>query len=261
MNLTEEEQYQMYLDLNAPSQYKLVPYLRKEKSPFVIICPGGGYEMIASGIEGMPYAKRLNDLGYSAFVLYYHTKEKALAPQPLDDLARALKYIIANHQELNVEIENYSLWGSSAGGHLAASFATKVLGYARYDLPKPKVLVLSYPVISLDKSIGHEGSRQCLLGKDQTPKLIETFSIENQIDEDYPPTFIWDSTKDETVPLENSHLFFKQLCDYDVKSCYLQFSHGEHGSGLARGEFTSIWFSTAVAFMQEIWINEVNNKL
>ncbi|MGM0155711.1 hypothetical protein IGK30_003578 [Enterococcus sp. AZ178] len=242
----------MYLDVNASSQYKLVPYLRTEKSPFVVICPGGGYEMAASGIEGLPYAKRLNDMGYSAFVLYYHTKDQAQAPQPMEDLVAALTYIFENQDELNVETQDYAIWGSSAGGHLAALFGTKKLGYQNYGLPKPKVIVLSYPVISMTDELSHKGSRMRLLGNQPSLEDKFSFSVEKQVDSTYPATFIWSSVQDETVPNQNSKVLYDKLCEKNVKSCFLSFSQGNHGIGLARGEFSAIWFQTAVAFMNEI---------
>lgn len=86
----------MFLDVNAESKYKLRSYILEKEAPFVVICPGGGYEMVAAEIEGDPYAKKLNAFGYSAIVLYYHTKAGAQAPQPMDDLARAIRYILDN---------------------------------------------------------------------------------------------------------------------------------------------------------------------
>lgn len=251
MNLTEEEQWQMFLDVNAESKYELRSYILGKKSPFVVICPGGGYEMVAAGIEGDPYAKKLNALGYSAFVLYYHTKAGAQAPQPMDDLARAIRYILDNAEELNVDRQQFSIWGSSAGGHLAASFGTKALGYEHYKLPKPSVLVLAYPVISMQDSLGHQGSRERLLGKEADPALKLAYSIESQVDSGYPPTFVWNCVTDEVVPPENSHALFEALCKKSIPCKFCQYSEGYHGSGLSRGELAESWFDDAASFMNK----------
>ncbi len=78
-------------DYRHKNDYEVVPFLVNDglKHPFALICPGGGYTMVCSFIEGIPYAKRLNQKGYSAFILYYHVREKAKYPAPQQDVARA----------------------------------------------------------------------------------------------------------------------------------------------------------------------------
>lgn len=82
-------------DFWGKNEYHLTAFPVKHKAPFALICPGGGYGMVCSFVEGKPYAKALNKLGYSAFVLRYRTKDKARFPAPMDDLARAVDYIRA----------------------------------------------------------------------------------------------------------------------------------------------------------------------
>ena len=94
--------------------------LAQRKYPAIIICPGGGYSMICSFVEGLPYAKRLNEQGYSAFVLYYRCRKKARYPAPMEDLARALGDIlnrlleaVLEHPEWNNQetlLELYRSW-------------------------------------------------------------------------------------------------------------------------------------------------------
>ena len=120
-----------------------------KKHPVAIICPGGGYHWVCSFSEGLPYAQKLNSMGYSAFVVHYNCGVGKEYPAPHDDLSRAIKEIMAHSDEWNLDMENYSLWGSSAGGHLVASFGTDSMGYKKYNLPKPGAIILSYPVISM----------------------------------------------------------------------------------------------------------------
>lgn len=61
-------------------------------------------------------------MGYSAFVVYYRVKRKAKFPAPQDALARAIKDVLVRAEKLNLDTKSYSVWGSSAGGHLAAIF-------------------------------------------------------------------------------------------------------------------------------------------
>ena len=96
-----------------------------KKHPFAILVPGGGYSLVCSFIEGVPIARKLNQQGISAFIVYYRVKKKAAFPAPMDDLATAVKEIFSKAKEYNLDTENYSVWGASAGGHLTASFGTE----------------------------------------------------------------------------------------------------------------------------------------
>ena len=98
-----------------------------KKHPLAMICPGGGYSLVCSFVEGVPYARKLNQMGYSAVVLHYRCGRKALYPNPQDDLARAVREIRSHAEEWNLDMNGYSLWGSSAGGHLVASFCTDAM--------------------------------------------------------------------------------------------------------------------------------------
>lgn len=108
------------------------------KKPFALICPGGGYRFVMSCIEGEPYARALNEKGYTAFVLRYRTRKKGRFPAPQQDIARGVREILENAEKYEVQKEGYSVWGSSAGGHLAAGFGTKEYGYLHFGLPKPR---------------------------------------------------------------------------------------------------------------------------
>lgn len=155
------------------NEYKLVDdfVIRDGNThPVALLVPGGGYGMVCSFIEGVPIARKLNKKGISAFILYYHIRNKALYPAPMDDLALAVREIREKREEYNIDFDGYSIWGASAGGHLAASFGTDNVGYAKYGLPKPAALILAYPVISMDLAITHGGSHDNLLGKKATQK-------------------------------------------------------------------------------------------
>lgn len=133
--------------------------MTERSTPFAVICPGGGYGVVCSFIEGVPYAKKLNEMGCSAFVVHYRIKAKAKFPAPQDDLDRAVEDILGRAEELNLDMQGYSVWGSSAGGHLAASFGTETMGYPKYNLPKPGALILTYPVITMGEKT-HLESRE-----------------------------------------------------------------------------------------------------
>lgn len=77
--------------------------------------------MVCSFVEGMPIAKALNKCGYHAVVAYYRTKKKARFPNHHEDLKRAITDAFSHAEDWNLETDGWSLWGSSAGGHLAAA--------------------------------------------------------------------------------------------------------------------------------------------
>ena len=143
----------------------------------------------------------------SAFVsadsVYYRLKTKALYPAPVEDLARAVREVLAKADEYHIDPKRYSIWGGSAGAHLAAAFGTKNMGYPLYRLPKPAALVLAYPVISMTKELGHKQSHDFFVGKDATPEQEAFASIEQHVDADYPATYIWCSDDDNVVNPDN----------------------------------------------------------
>ena len=221
-----------------------------DKKHFALILPGGGYTCVMSSIEGTPYAKVLNDKGYHAFVMRYNTREKGRYPIPQSQVAKAISEIINNADKYNVITDGYSIWGSSAGGHLAASFGTTNMGYSNYNLPKPGALILVYPVVTMG-SLTHVGSRDNLLGPSSDKSLIDMASIENQITPDYPPSFLWNSLEDETVNPRNSQMLDEALTKAGVKHLYVQYKTGKHGCGLGIGLEPEGWIDKAIAFWEE----------
>jgi len=239
----------IYRDVFHPNQYQLVPYLVRDggKHKTAIICPGGGYNMVCSYIEGEPYAQRLNAMGISAVVVYYRCRELARYPAPQEDLARAVQEVCGRQEEWDLDMEGYSVWGSSAGGHLAGSFGTENMGYAHYGLPKPGAIILSYPVITMGKWT-HEGTRRNLLGADSTPGMQVFTSIERQITPAYPPVFLWCGSDDTCVPPENSRLAAASLQAKGIPCHFTEYPGVDHGVGLGTGLACEGWLDQAVAF-------------
>ena len=104
-------------------------------------------------------------------MVFYRVRKRAAFPNPQDDLAKAVREVCRQAEAWNLDMEGYSVWGSSAGGHLAATFGTDSMGYPKYGLPRPGAMVLVYPVVTMgDKT--HAGSRSYLLGANPTPEAI-----------------------------------------------------------------------------------------
>lgn len=238
----------------SPNRYRLDDrfVIRDGKRhPFAVLVPGGGYAMVCSFIEGVPIAKVLNELGISVFIVYYRVRKKARFPAPMDDLAKAVKAIFARAEEYCLDTDHYSVWGASAGGHLAASFGTEHMGYAHYHLPRPGALVLAYPVITMQRDKTHMGSHDNLLGKDAAKASEDLTSVELHIHPDYPRTYIWCSDDDAVVDPDNTRNMVAALKAAEVP-CMHTICHGvPHGSGPATDTVIQGWIQKAVEF----WLN------
>ena len=239
-------------DTYRPNRYQLMPYLIRDGAyhPTAIICPGGGYRRVCSFVEGYPYAKKLNQLGYHAIVVYYRVKEAARFPAPQDDLARAVREIFENADRWKLDTRCYSLWGSSAGGHLAASFGTDAVGYAKYSLPRPGAMILTYPVVTMG-DLTHAGSRNFLLGPAPSPEQIRLTSVEHQITPNYPPTFLWWGDADDTVDPANSRMMLAELEKNGILCTHREYSGVGHGVGVGKGLICEGWLEDAAAFWEE----------
>ena len=238
-----EGMIQAAIDFWHPNRYQLKKYLINDgkKHPFALICPGGGYSMVCSFVEGLPYARELNKRGYHAFVLYYHVKKKAKYPAVQLDVERAVKEINENAELWKVDTRCWSLWGSSAGGHLAASYCTEP------HVELPAAIVLSYPVITMSDDT-HKGSAHYLLGKNPSDELRDKLSVEKNINENYPATYVWWGSNDELVDPVNSKKLIEALQEKGITCRFHEFNGVGHGVGLGKN---LSWFDEAIAFWEE----------
>ena len=241
-----------FRDTYRPNRYALKPRLIRDGKhhPVAIICPGGGYRRVCSYVEGDPYATKLNRMGYHAIIVYYRVKDLARFPAPQDDLARAVKEVLENADRWKLDTSCYSLWGSSAGGHLAANFGTESMGFSKYGLPRPGALILTYPVVTMgDKT--HPGSRSFLLGPEPSDDLVRQTSIEQQVTSAYPPTFVWWGDADGTVDPDNSRMLTAALEAHQVPFACREYHGVGHGTGIGKGLACEGWFEDAVAFWEK----------
>jgi len=206
----------------------------------VVVCPGGGYAVVAADHEGKQVAEWLNGLGVSAFVLQYRLGPRYHHPAPLMDAQRALRMVRYHARDWGVDPGRLGILGFSAGGHLASTAATLFdTGDPGATDPidrmsaRPDFAVLCYPVISLKDPVAHAGSRTHLLGETPDPKLVEELSTETRVTATTPPTFLFHTADDPAVPVENSILFFEALKHVGVPAELHVFAHGHHGVGLA----------------------------
>lgn len=100
------------LDTYRKNQYRMKPYLLKDGKthPVAVICPGGGYRRVCSFVEGHPFAKKLNAMGYHAVVVYYRVNVLAKYPAPQEDLVRAVRELHSRAEDWNLDMKGYSVW-------------------------------------------------------------------------------------------------------------------------------------------------------
>ncbi|WDE95290.1 alpha/beta hydrolase [Lentisphaera profundi] len=209
-----------------------------ENLPAFLILPGGGYQRCAKH-EGAPIAAWLNSLGISAFVLEYSVAPSRY-PQPLMDARRAMQFLRFHAEELRIDAQRLGVMGFSAGGHLAASLSnlySEVNQDCDDELEKvsarPDLSVLCYPVISWGE-FAHLGSKENLLGQQASEQLVAKTSMENAVHAKTPPSFIWHTVEDATVPVENAYLYGMALQKHKIRHELHVYPDGRHGLGLAK---------------------------
>jgi acetyl esterase/lipase len=229
----------------------LTPYVVAEgrgTGTAVIVCPGGGYAHLSMDKEGEQVARWLNSVGVTAFVLKYRLGPRYHHPIELGDAQRAIRTVRSRAAEYRIQPDRIGIMGFSAGGHLASTAGTHFdAGNASAADPidrqssRPDFLVLCYPVITFGQ-FAHRGSERMLLGENPTPEQIENLSNETQVTAQTPPTFLFHTTTDATVPVENSVMFYMALRKAGVPAEMHIFERGPHGVGLApTDEALSVW--------------------
>ncbi len=230
------------------------PLSERLMRPAVLVIPGGGYRK-RSAREAEPVALQFNAAGFSAFVLNYSVAPLASYDRPLKDASNAMRVIRENAEDFGIDKNKIAVCGFSAGAHLAATLCI-------YGDPAdvPNAAILSYPVVTSGE-FAHKGSFERLLGDDMCDGLLDRFSIEKHITPSFPPTFLWHTFEDGSVPVENSLLLMSALRKNNVKFEAHIYPSGGHGLSLARRDVSrnedgidlhvSSWMSLCVDWLRE----------
>lgn len=236
------------------AQTKLFHFPAAPGARFAIVCAGGAYAGVGSLVEGFPVAARLNALGYHAFVLSYRVLREARFPQPADDLAAAVRFVLDRADEFGVDPDHYAVAGFSAGGHLAGAWGTRHLGHARYGLPSPGALLLGYPALALSRADDGRGRHlerfffRNLLGRGYSQADKNRVDVVLHVHPEYPPTYLWHCRDDTTVPVAGAELMVDALTAHGVPHQFRVAERGGHGIGLGDATDASGWLDEAVAF-------------
>ena len=228
---TEEKWRDMdfLLDISEPRMYAYPASKENNCGTAVLICPGGGYSGVSAVKEGAEIAKWFNELGVSAFVLYYRMPNGHYEI-PLKDAQTALSIIHKRAREWKINKKKIGIMGFSAGGHLASTVGT----HFKTKAERPAFMLLAYPVVTMNKDLTHKGSRDNLLGKNPSDELVKLYSNELQVNKQTPPTFIIHARDDGAVPIANSENLLEALQKNKVPAKLVTYDEGGHGFGMRK---------------------------
>jgi len=227
-------------DVTDPVMQVFLPEKSKANGAAVVICPGGGYQILAINLEGYEVAKWLNEQGYTAFVLQYRVPQKQEGA--LQDVQRALRIVRSRAKEWQLNTNKIGVLGFSAGGSLSARASTlyNKKTYSSVDAgdsasARPDFALLIYPAY-LDLGDNHS----------ITPEL--------QIDAHTPPTFLFATADD---PYGNSALVMAgalRIAKVNVEMHL--YAQGGHGYGLRPGNKAALAWTTLAARWLERNVHE-----
>ena len=248
----------------VPAELKvmLLPpvFASRTQRPMLIVVPGGGY-CYTSPREAEPIAARFLAAGFHTAVLRYSCAP-SVWPTAACELAWSVRLMRERAEEWGIDPHRVWVIGFSAGGHLACCLGT-LWREAPLTLPedtvscRPDAQVLCYPVITLGEKT-HPGSRDSLTGGDAA--LAEKLSLETRVTPDVPPTFLWHTQGDGSVPVENSLMYAAALRRAGVPVELHVYERGGHGLATADAETATApdqilpevqgWIPLAVSFLQ-----------
>ena len=250
--------------IQQPGIEVYLPSKQSANGQAIVICPGGGYGILAYDWEGTDIAKWLNSKGIAAIVLKYRlpNSKSNVVPQlsPLLDAQRALRTVRANAQKWNIKKNQIGIMGFSAGGHLASTAGThfdngdaNAADSVDRLTSRPDFMILMYPVISMSKTYMHQGSRNNLIGANPDSALAKYYSNDLQVTKETPPTFIVHATDDAGVPVENSLSFYQALKTNKVAAEMHIYPYGGHGFGLAVGKgYLNTWTDRCIDWLTSL---------
>ena len=253
--ITREDKVVRTSKVSKPELYVYQP--ASPTGTAVIICPGGGYGILAIDKEGHDVAKKFQEMGTTAFVLKYRLpsdlimKDKSLGP--LQDALQAIYLVRKNAVLWGIDPNKVGIMGFSAGGHLASTASThfsdmKIDNQENISL-RPSFSILIYPVITFGTNT-HAGSVKNLLGETPTDEQKKYFSSERQVTPQTPPAFLVHANSDKTVPVQNSLRYNEALVKYDVPAEMHIYQAGGHGFGLYNKTTKDDWFERLKNWMQ-----------
>ncbi|MEP6727326.1 MAG: alpha/beta hydrolase [Bacteroidota bacterium] len=245
--------------VSEPTLMVFLPPKEKANGTAVIICPGGGYGILAASHEGTDVAKVFNEWGVTAFVLKYRLPDDSIMEQkeigPLQDAQRAIQMVRLDEKKWGIAANKIGIMGFSAGGHLASTAGTHfnkaVIENKTGTSLRPDFMILLYPVISFTDSLAHMGSRTNLIGKNPSQEKINYYSGELQVTKQTPPTFLVHAKDDGGVKVANSIAFYDALQKNGVPAEIHLYEKGGHGFGMNNKTSDDKWMDWLKTWMEK----------
>lgn len=238
----------------------------------VIICPGGGYWLLAYNIEGTDVAKYFITRGIAAIVLKYRlpVSKSNIEPHksPLLDAKRAMRIVRYNAKKWNINPNQIGIMGFSAGGHLASTLSThfdfgnpKSKDIINQQSSRPDFSILVYPVISNNEKISNKNLFNTLFGTENyTEKLFKSYSNELMVNNNTPPAILIHSSDDKEISPLNSIVYYEALQKRGITSELHIYPYGGHGFGLAVNKgYLSGWAEQSINFINNLFDKKEKN--
>lgn len=191
-------------------------------APFAICNAGGGFSYVGAMHDSFPHALELSKKGYNAFALIYRPNNA------YEDLARAITFIHDHATELGVKVDDYSLWGGSAGARMAAT-------------------------------LGNNASLRSLTGRDDIPQasaVIMQYTGYTTVSPYDAPTYACCGTADGIASWHTMQTRLQQLSALGISTEFHAYDGLPHGFGLGTGTVAEGWIDDAVAF----WMRQANSS-
>lgn len=228
-------------DVSEPGITVYQPPIELSTGTAVIVCPGGGYEILAYDLEGIEVCVWLNNIGITAILLKYRVPRRegrAKHEAPLEDAQRAMRYVRMNHKELRIKSDRIGVMGFSAGAHLSTMLSNEL--HSTYPLidemdqlnTRPNFCILVYPAY-LDG---------------------EKFQLSAEINPsaNTPPTLLIQA-EDDKAYINSSIYYYYALKELNVPTTMHLYPSGGHGYGLRnRGILVDQWPIRAEEWLKDL---------
>jgi acetyl esterase/lipase len=210
-------------NVSRPTITVFRPRKEQDTGAAVVVCPGGGYSILAMDLEGTEVCRWLNSIGVTGVLLKYRVPVRAGLPRhapPLQDAQRAVGMVRHRAKEWGIDPKRIGILGFSAGGHLAAAASTNhaertypAVDAADQTSSRPDFTVLIYPAYLTDR------------------EDLTKLAPEIKVDAGTPPAVVV-MTADDTVKVENAFTYAAALHRAKVPVSLHVYPVGGHGYGL-----------------------------
>ncbi|MET0749091.1 MAG: alpha/beta hydrolase [Rhizobium sp.] len=208
----------------------------------MLMCSGGGYAKVDIINESTPAAVYFASRGITSIELVYRVPQEGWSIHaPFLDGIRAMRILHAEAGRLGIDPARLGVMGFSAGGHVAGMLATGAaeefyVNSDEIDNSPSKVAfaALLYPVVTMMAPFDQTMSRLKICGKQPSQDMRETFSVEQHVTKDTPPTFIAHAMDDPIVPVDHSLMLFQALRSAKIDTELHIFQSGGHGWGMGK---------------------------